>query len=132
MNLWQLYKSSIFLSHQSLSMAINFAIISGQNPAGNAENPLYNQLLDKKLQARLLQLGAPYRSVIGAAPDLSFQEKSWVVLCDKQQAITLAFEFTQNAIYWVEQGQLYLVPVLLPEQEECLGQFQQRLVLLPA
>lgn len=131
MSLWQLYKSSIFLSYQSLSMAINFAIISGQNPAGKTENPLYNQLLDKRLQARLLQLGAPYRSVIGAAPDLSFQEKSWVVLCDKQQAITLALEFTQNAIYWVEQGQLYLVPVLLQEPEECLGQFQQRLVLLP-
>jgi hypothetical protein len=132
MTLWQLYKSSIFLSHQTLSMSINFAIISGQNPAGHTENPLYNQLLDKKLQARLQQLGVPYRSVIGAAPDLSFQEKSWVVLCDKQQAITLALEFTQNAIYWVEQGQLYLVPVLLHEQEECLGQFQQRLILLPA
>lgn len=131
MSLWQFYKRSIFLCHQTLSPGVDFAIISGQNPAGITENPLYNQLLDKKLQARLQQLGAPYRSVIGAAPDLSFQEKSWVVLCDKEQAIALAHEFTQNAIYWVQQGRLYLVPVLLKEQEEYLGQFEQRLVLLP-
>ena len=132
MNLWQSYKETIFLCHQGLAPGVSFAIISGQNPAGQVTHTLFNQLLDKKLQQRLQQLGCPYRSVIGAAPDYSFQEKSWLVFCDKALGIALAEEFTQNAIYWVERNELYLVPVLLAGQEEYLGSFASRLVLLPA
>lgn len=132
MELWESYKSSIFLCHQRLAADINFAIISAQNPAGLLTSPEFNLLLDKQLQAHLQQIGAPYRSVIGAAPDFSVQEKSWMVLCEKAQAIALARVFTQNAIYWIEQNKLYLVPVLLQQPEEYLGVFQSRMVLLPA
>ena len=52
------------------------------------------------------------------------------MLCDKSQAVQLALQFEQNAIYWVEQGELFLVPVLMSQQEESLGAFNQRLVLL--
>jgi hypothetical protein len=78
----------------------------------------------------LNQQRLPYRSVIGSAPDKSFQEKSWIVLCDKGTAVDLAMQFEQNAIYWVERGELYLVPVLMNHPEECLGNFRDRLVLL--
>lgn len=132
MNQWDSYKSSIFLCYQRLADDMSFAIISAQNPAGIIVNPFANQLLDMQFQAHLQQIGVPYRSVIGTAPDYSFQEKSWIVLCDKEQAISLARLFTQNAIYWIEQNQLYLVPVLLQQKpEEHLGVFQQRLVVLP-
>ena len=47
-----------------------------------------------------------------------------------RRAVLLARQFEQNAIYWVERGQLFLVPVLLSAQEECLGSFTERLVLL--
>ena len=132
MNLWESYKTSIFLCHQTLNCDIDFAIISAQNPAGHLYHPQHNLTLDREFETELDEAHIPYRTIIGASPDLSFQEKSWAVLCDKTKALSLALKFRQNAIYWVEQGQLYLVPVLLPEQEECLGQFQQRLVLLPA
>ena len=130
MSLWESYKTSIFLCHQALKCDVDFAIISAQNPAGIAEHPYLNLRRDNELQALLNQQRLPYRSVIGSAPDLSFQEKSWIVLCDKPQAIKLARQFEQNAIYWVEQGELFLVPVLLAQQEECLGDFRQRLVVL--
>lgn len=130
MSLWQSYQCSIFLSHQALSAAIDCAIISAQNPAGQPAHPQLNLRRDKELQAWLNKYRLPYRSVIGSSPDLSFQEKSWLVVCDKTQAITLARQFEQNAIYWVEQGVLYLVPVLLTEQEVCLGSFEERLVVL--
>jgi hypothetical protein len=131
MNLWESYKTSIFLCHQALNCDVDFAIISAQNPAGNTGHPYLNLRLDKELQACLNQQRLPYRSVIGSAPDLSFQEKSWIVLCDKNIAIQLARQFEQNAIYWVEQGELFLVPVLIQQHEESLGAFSERLVLLP-
>lgn len=130
MNLWESYKTSIFLCHQALNCDVDFAIISAQNPAGQTEHPYLNLRRDNELQACLNRQRLPYRSVIGSAPDLSFQEKSWIVLCDKNQAIQLALQFEQNAIYWVEQGELFLVPVLLSLQEEKLGSFTERMVLL--
>ncbi|WP_166838629.1 DUF3293 domain-containing protein [Rheinheimera pleomorphica] len=130
MNLWESYKTSIFLCHQALNCDVDFAIISAQNPAGQTEHPYLNSRRDNELQACLNRQRLPYRSVIGSAPDLSFQEKSWIVLCDKSQAIQLALQFEQNAIYWVEQGELFLVPVLLSQQEEKLGRFTERMVLL--
>ncbi|MBU1308090.1 DUF3293 domain-containing protein [Rheinheimera muenzenbergensis] len=130
MSLWESYKTSIFLCHQALKCDVDFAIISAQNPAGHTEHPYLNLRRDKELQACLNQQRLPYRSVIGSAPDLTYQEKSWIVLCDKQQAIELALQFEQNAIYWVERGELFLVPVLLQQPEESLGAFSPRLVLL--
>ena len=130
MNLWESYKTSIFLCHQALNCDVDFAIISAQNPAGQTEHPYLNLRRDNELQACLNRQRLPYRSVIGSAPDLSFQEKSWIVLCDKSKAIQLALQFEQNAIYWVEQGALFLVPVLLSQQEEKLGRFTERMVLL--
>ncbi len=131
MSLWESYKTSIFLCHQTLNCNIDFAIISAQNPAGHNEHPYLNLRRDKELQACLNQQKLPYRSVIGCAPDHSFQEKSWIVLCDKNKAIKLARQFEQNAIYWVEHGELFLVPVLLMQREESLGSFSERLILLP-
>jgi hypothetical protein len=131
MSLWESYKTSVFLCHQALNCNIDFAIISAQNPAGHTEHPYLNLRRDNELQACLNQLRLPHRSVIGSAPDLSFQEKSWIVLCDKGKAVKLALQFEQNAMYWVEQGQLYLVPVLMQQREERLGHFSERLVLLP-
>lgn len=130
MNLWESYKHSIFFCHQALNCQVNFAIISAQNPAGNLEHPYLNLQRDKELQAYLNQRRLPYRSVIGSAPDNSFQEKSWAVICEKDDAVSLALRFEQNAIYWVEAGELYLVPVLMHRMEECLGRFNERLVVL--
>ncbi|WP_417703111.1 DUF3293 domain-containing protein [Rheinheimera aquimaris] len=131
MSLWESYKTSVFICHQVLNCNIDFAIISAQNPAGVSGHPYLNLRRDKEFQAYLNQQKLPYRSVIGCAPDHSFQEKSWIVLCEKNTAITLARQFEQNAIYWVEQGELFLVPVLLTQHEESLGNFSERLVLMP-
>ncbi|MBZ9612610.1 DUF3293 domain-containing protein [Rheinheimera maricola] len=130
MSLWESYKTSVFLCHQALTEDIDFAIISAQNPAGHTEHPYLNLRRDNELQACLNKQRLPYRSVIGSAPDRSFQEKSWIVLCDKKSAIELALQFEQNAIYWVQQGELFLVPVLIAQTEECLGSFSERLILL--
>ena len=130
MNLWESYKRSIFFCHQALNCHVDFAIISAQNPAGISEHPYLNLRRDNELQAYLNQQRLPYRMVIGSAPDRSFEEKSWVVFCDKTDAVSLALKFEQNAIYWVERGELYLVPVLMQQTEECLGKFNERLVVL--
>ncbi|MDR7121950.1 DUF3293 domain-containing protein [Rheinheimera soli] len=130
MDLWDNYKTSVFLCHQPLGDQINFAIISAQNPCGHLQNPSRNLLLDNHFANTLDSMNVPYREIVGCSPDLRFQEKSWAVLCDKSKAIKLAIMFEQNAIYWVEQGKLFLVPALLQQAEEYLGEFNPRQIVL--
>lgn len=134
MDLWESYKTSVFLCHQPLGDQIDFAIISAQNPAGHLHHPQHNLTLDREFETELDEAHIPYRTLIGASPDLSFQEKSWAVLCDKHKALSLALKFRQNAIYWVESGQLYLVAALMEQQgyptEEHLGPYLARQIVL--
>ncbi len=130
MDLWESYKSSVFICYQPLGDAVNFAIISAQNPAGAVQHPHHNLRLDCEFESHLDLHQLPYRAIIGSSPDLSFQEKSWAVLCEKNLALQLARQFQQNAIYWVEAGQLYLVPALWRGEEEYLGLYQQRQIVL--
>lgn len=118
------------MCHQPLGDQINFAIISAQNPCGHVQTPSRNLLLDNHFANTLDRLNVPYREIVGCSPDLRFQEKSWAVLCDKSKAIKLAIMFEQHAIYWVEQGKLFLVPALLQQKEEYLGEFHPRQIVV--
>lgn len=130
MDLWESYKSSVFFCHQPLGDTIDFAIISAQNPFGNVQHHHHNLTLDCQFESELRGSAFPYRRLIGASPDGSFQEQSWAVLCDKSRALELARRYRQNAIYWVESGELFLVPALWGEREEHLGRFRPRQVVL--
>jgi len=130
MDLWESYKSSVFLCHQPLGDQISFAIISAGNPQGQLLGAASNLALDSQLEHELKQTQLPCRRLIGASPDLTFQESSWAVLCDKAQALELAYRYAQNAIYWVEAGQLYLVPALLRQNEGYLGAYRPRQIVL--
>lgn len=130
MDLWENYKTSVFLCHQSLGDQIDFAIISAQNPKGEIYPLQHNLTLSREFETHLNDLHLPYRTLIGASPDLTFQEKSFAVLCDKASALDMALQFEQNAIYWVEAGQLFLVPALMPQNEEYLGLYCQRQIVL--
>lgn len=130
MDLWESYKTSVFLCHQPLGDQIDFAIISAQNPHGDVKHHQLNMTLDCQFETRLKSENLPYRRLIGASPDLSFREQSWAVLCDKAKALDLACKFRQNAIYWVEAGDLYLVSALFSNGEEYLGRYHSRQILL--
>ncbi|GGP48828.1 DUF3293 domain-containing protein [Shewanella saliphila] len=129
--LWHEYQSTHFLLTQRLSHDYPFAIVTAHNPSGLLLNPSQNRLLDRQLQSKIQQYKSPYRSLIGAAPDLSHMEKSWAVFIDKEQALELGREFNQHAIYYVNQGLLSLVACAdsaMPEVE--MGIFNHRLRLV--
>jgi hypothetical protein len=130
MDLWECYKSSVFLCHQPLGANLSFAIISARNPEGRLLNLPCNLSLDCQFENWLNRENLPHRRLIGASPDLSFQESSWAVVCDKPKAIDLALVFRQNAIYWIQDGDLYLVPALMDSNEEYLGSYASRQILL--
>ena len=124
-DLWHFYKTTQFLLTQQIANHLSFAIITACNPKGTLLSQSQNRLRDRKLQHSIDTLKCPYRAVIGAARDMSHFEKSWAIFVEKQQAIQLGEEFVQNAIYYVNEGELILVPVLMQAKEESLGMFQR-------
>lgn len=112
---------------QRLNPQASFAIITAYNPLGNICTQSVNQGLNKRLQADAEQLKVPHRKLWGCSPELDYSESSWAIMTDKETAINLAKKYQQNAIYWVEKGQIFLIPCMLTQYKvEHLGEFEQR------
>ena len=130
--LWQLYQHTHFILHQEVSPDLAFAIVTAHNPRGRLLSNGQNRLLDRKLQGEVGRLQVLARPIIGCSPDLGHREKSWMIFTDRLMSMELARQFQQNAIYWVEAGELWLLPCLMHDQlPVCLGEFAQRLILRP-
>ncbi|EWH10021.1 hypothetical protein DS2_09522 [Catenovulum agarivorans DS-2] len=129
-SLWQVYKSVYFELSQPLSAQLDFAIVTAHNPLGQICSAGQNATLDRLLQAEIVALSVPYRSLVGCDLQKSHMEKSWAVAVDKAVAIQLAKNYQQNALYWVSCDQLYLVPAMIGDgyRQELVGRFSDRVV----
>ncbi|MBE7216679.1 DUF3293 domain-containing protein [Shewanella benthica] len=132
--LWQYYQETEFLFTQTLSSQLSFAIITAHNPKGQILTSCQNRLLDRQLLLAIEKFNRPYRAVVGASRDRTHMEKSWAVAIDKLSAAHLGLKFKQNAIYFVDNKQLTLVPCLFSQadyQEELIiGDFSKRVNLV--
>jgi hypothetical protein len=126
-----LYATTVFKLAQPVALPNSFAIITAHNPQGvivdARTNRGYNLALHNLLAARhdVTQL----LPITGCAPDMSHQEASFLVALPKATAMTIAKQFQQNAIFWVEGDQLTIVPVVLKGVVAThIGSFKARLV----
>ncbi|EDQ02677.1 hypothetical protein KT99_05912 [Shewanella benthica KT99] len=132
--LWQHYQETEFLFTQTLSSQLSFAIITAHNPQGQILSSCQNRLLDRQLLLAIEKFNRPYRAVVGTSRDRTHMEKSWAVAIDKLSAAYLGLKFKQNAIYFVDNNQLALVPCLFSQaehqQELIIGDFSDRVNLV--
>lgn len=128
--LWHLYQSTEFLLTQQLSPFSQFAIITAHNPQGRILTACQNRLRDRALLRDIESLGVPYRAMIGASRDLSHMEKSWAVFLSREDSLALARRHQQNAIYYVAENQLELLPCLMQATPAQMGAFSERVRLV--
>lgn len=113
--MWENYKKIRLLANAPQPEWTCFAIITAWNPASTLRHPEENDAHQQDLLNQLINF--PLLEVWGCSPDLSWRERSVAVACPLAFARQLAIRFGQNAIYWVDQGELWLVPVLLQHEE---------------
>jgi hypothetical protein len=113
--MWENYKMIRLLANAPQPEWACFAIITAWNPASTLRHPEENDAHQQDLLNQLINF--PLLEVWGCSPDLSWRERSVAVACPLALARQLAIRFGQNAIYWVDQGELWLVPVLLHHEE---------------
>ena len=128
-SLWQIYKNVVFKFGQPLGANLDFAIVTAHNPRGNICSAGHNAMLDRLLQHDIAELGVLYRCLEGCDVNQSHSEKSWAIATDKFVAVDLAKRHQQNALYWVANNELYLVPALLQGvDEEYIGRFSDKVL----
>lgn len=92
------------------SVPLRFAIITAFNPGDVPNADSLNWAADSALAAELDLRGIPRFRVTGGSPDFRHCEPGWgAVLAGLAQAIGIARQFSQAALYWVDDDRLWLV-----------------------
>ena len=88
-----------------------------------------NQRLHDRLEEKLIRQQLTFFPILAGDAHFAFTEPSFAIQHSFTEAISLAQELKQNAIFWVELGELNLVPVLLQgTNKQRIGRFATRLV----
>ena len=142
-DLMVLYSETVFKLIQQFKLPQSFAIITAHNPEGVICNININNFHDADLRKflstkRQCTIGSEPTEdefirntypIIGCSPDMSHQEESYAIEAPKNRAYEIAEKFKQNAFFWVEKGQLSIVPVKLKGVDELsIGTFKSRII----
>lgn len=103
-----------------------FGVLTACNPfgqiIGDSENADRTELLRRKLES----LHVSHFPVTGGSQDGTHLEPGFGIEgLDQETLRTLGREFDQDAVFWVENGGLFLVPCRL-DPPECLQAIHQR------
>ena len=98
-----------------------FAIVTAFDPDGKNLSAAENQRRKRELDRRLTSMGYDFVDVDCCSPDLSHCERSVAVTMPREEALDLAREMRQVAIFWFD-GKLFWIlgalvetdPLLLP------------------
>ena len=138
-----LYSETVFKLIKPFQLPQSFAIITAHNPEGAICNININNFHDADFRKflstkRQCTIGSkPTENefikntypIIGCSPDMTHQEESYAIEAPKNRAYEIAERFKQNAFFWVDKGQLSIVPVRLTEVSEIkVGSFKDRLI----
>lgn len=126
---WSLYQSTVFQWKSTPLARQPFAIVTAFNPNGEQFTQIANDQLNAELHTILEREKFQFSAIDGSSKDFSHVEASFAINCPKSDALRIAEQFQQNAIYWVEHEELILVPCLLMQFSDVnLGNFGERLV----
>ncbi|OOE98355.1 DUF3293 domain-containing protein [Salinivibrio sp. IB643] len=113
-DLWKTYQSIAFHAPQAPDAAA-FAILTAFNPRSQPLSDNENYLRNERLAKAMTQAGLRYWPMNGGAPDGSWFEPGFAVAIASSDAVALAKTWEQNAIYWVENDTLWLLPALMTD-----------------
>lgn len=96
-----------------------FGIITACNPDGQTVSDERNALATERLRSDLIKKNHVIFPVTGGSEDFSHAEPGFgVLLTSPEEAIQWGKDFRQEAIFWVEEGNVRLVLCDNGEEEE--------------
>lgn len=87
-----------------------------------------NQSADLQLENDLRHRGLRYWRVTGGSPDFNHAEPGYAVELPLSEALDLGRKYRQEAVFWIERDELYMVACGSGLRQE-LGSWTERLAL---
>lgn len=104
-----------------------FAVITACNPLGQGLDDEADRAATVRLRKAISRLELNRHRVTGVSADLKHREPGFAVWgCDLSTALRLGTEFAQNAIFWIERGELDVVSCSTGERQN-VGLWSERL-----
>ena len=125
--LLKVYCNVVFRLDETINPNGSFVIITGDNPSGHPCSPTINRCRSMALFSNLRRHGKVTR-LWGCSPDFTHCEQSFAVGLSLYQTYKFARCYEQNAVYWIEQGRLFLLPCKIRVRKIYLGYFLDRIV----
>lgn len=104
-SLWKIYLTTCFKMEKIFPLS-SFAIITAWNPRSKLTSHCLNRTNNQRLQHRLK--GYDWIQLLAGDPEFIWTEESIAVEMDLSTALTIGREFEQNAIFYVQDGELWL------------------------
>ena len=104
----------------------HFFIITAYNPDGITAGNSANEQADQLLQSEITQLGCEQFPVIGGSPDFAHSESGYGLSCSRGEALSLARQFHQEALFEVKHNKVILISALVdPIPDEEIGKWSE-------
>ena len=116
------------LDSPAVDLPVRFGIVTACNPMGVTVEASVNEGLDRDLVMSLLGQGIPHFRVTGGSRDMSHTEPGYGCAVDLERIVELGRQWNQEAVFWVQEDQLFLVSCDGSKQEKPLGSFRKRLL----
>lgn len=132
--LWSTYQKTWFKLFKLPNLNNNMCIITACNPYGEPQSTTLNNYLNRELAHELSAMPVEYSEICAGSKDFSYYEDSFLLECEYSKAIALGRKWQQNAVFWINDNQLYLCacrPIVggLPETIS-MGKFTDRLTIV--
>ena len=109
-----------------LKVPRHFFIITAHNPDGITVSASENREADQSFQKEITRLGFENFPVTGGSPDFTHSEPGYGILCSREEALSLARQFRQDALFEVIDGIVVLTSALDdPGPDEEIGSWSE-------
>ena len=124
--LWEAYQDVYFTVDNALNIK-EFCVITAWNPGSVILSDHENKVANLALENELIKQN--YAKILVGNHDRSWIEESFAVELSRLDSTKLAKKYRQNAIYYVQNDQIYLIPCVdCGRSEAQIGRFSQRMV----
>ena len=106
---------------------VPFGVFTAENPCGDnvedqdtprdeAERAMRNDHRTSILEEHLRQSGRRYVRVDGVSPDGAYREQCVALIASRSEAVALAKQYEQLALFWFDGERFWLVPAEVAER----------------
>lgn len=121
------YRTTRFLAELPRGgMPVRFGVVTACDPVGKPRADAENDTATATFQNELLREGVTFFPVTGGSPDFSHAEPGFgIVLGSLEEALALGRRWQQEAVFWVEYGEVLLCSCT-SEETVHIGKWSER------